>query len=384
MELYLAPMVDYTTPNFRKFIRLYNKKVILFTEMLVCDFIIKNDNFLDRIGDFDSKTIIQLGGSDYKQFKVAIKRIIEISNFRRFNINCGCPSAKVQSGDFGAVLMLTPEKVIKIINEVYNEYGIIVDVKCRLGVDNFDSFDFFHNFIMQIKINTPCRTFYIHARKCLLKGLSPASNRTVPPIKHEFVYKLKEIFPDLEIILNGEVFSINALKNLNGLMLGRLVQKDIFIFRKIDKLNELIKELGENVLSEKSEELIKYNFMNTKAQNLKCNLIGANTQLIKYNSENTQCNFLKYFQNIYFNEFQIPEDFKYRKVFILKYLESFLFDTLFNQKISLPLFTAFKGNRFNKRYKQFLQERIYLKYPISKILCDIKILFSSFDDELID
>lgn len=354
MNVYLAPMIDYTTYNYRKFIRLYNKEVILFTEMLVCDFIINNDNFLERIGDYDSNTIIQLGGNDPNKFIIAIDRIIKSSKFRRFNINCGCPSSKVQCGSFGAILMKTPEKIINIINHVYNKFGIIIDIKCRLGVDEYDSFEYFHNFIKQIIDNTPCKTFYVHARKCLLKGLSPLENRTIPPIKHEFVYEIKKIYPNLEIILNGEISCIIHLKNLDGIMIGRGAKNDIFIFRKISILKEIIETIKKETFNEKYKNIIEYNF------------------------KENQINILKYFLNLNFNDFKIPKDIEFRKTNIIKYLETFEYNELFNQRVSLPLFSALKGMEFNKVFKQFLMEKLLIKYTVSEFLFDINILFKQF------
>ncbi|ELQ76627.1 tRNA-dihydrouridine synthase [Trachipleistophora hominis] len=238
MILSLAPMLKVTTPQFRSLIRIISSDVHLFTEMLSAEYILNNDNYQTRIGAYDPLTIIQLGGSDPVKISLAVLKIISQTEFRRFNLNVGCPSPKVTKGQFGASLMLKAQLVIDIINEVYNVTNVTLSIKCRIGVDENDSFAFFHGFVEQVASNTKCRDFYIHARKCWLKGLSPKENRNVPMLNYEFVYALKRKMPFLNIHLNGGVKCLADGDGLDGIMLGRTVMKNVFAFEDIKARNK--------------------------------------------------------------------------------------------------------------------------------------------------
>ncbi|KAF7682980.1 tRNA-dihydrouridine(20/20a) synthase [Astathelohania contejeani] len=235
-ELSLAPMVDVTTPHFRKLIRLANSHpVILFTEMIVDKSVIYMEEkaLHQKIGPYDPLTIIQLGGSEPQEVVQAVERIISLTSFRMFNLNCGCPSIKVRNGNFGAVLMKYPEKISEIINRVYKHTGIILSIKCRIGIDEYDSYEYFENFIGHIVAETPCMIFYIHARKCLLNGISTSQNRTVPPLDYSFVYRAKAKYPHVRFILNGNLgdkSDLIHLEGLDGMMIGRKAIENIFIF----------------------------------------------------------------------------------------------------------------------------------------------------------
>lgn len=237
-------MLEVTTPQFRKFIRLTCKETILFTEMIVAETVlyISDDKLLEMLGEYEEKTIVQIGGSDPQNISKAIKKINQVLKFTQFNLNCGCPSSKVQKGNFGACLMLQPENVIDIINTVYNQTGFVLSLKIRIGVDDFDSYDFFRNFVSEIINQTKCDTFFVHARKCWLKGLSPSQNRKVPLLNYDFVYKIKEEFSFHKFILNGEINNVSQLdlkKNLDGFMIGRAAMKNPFVFREfINAINE--------------------------------------------------------------------------------------------------------------------------------------------------
>ncbi|EPR78464.1 tRNA-dihydrouridine synthase A, partial [Spraguea lophii 42_110] len=254
-RLFLAPMLDVTTPQFRKFIRLTCDEVTLYSEMIVAEYILHNDNYIDRFGEYDDNTVIQIGGSNPINISSAIQRIIDNSKFRNFNLNCGCPSSRVQSGCFGAVLMKDVDLVINILNKVYMDTNIIMSIKCRIGVDNQDDYIFIYNFIHRIITETKTTEFHIHARKCWLKGLSPAQNRTIPPLNYERVYKLKEDFKHLTIILNGGITDFTHCNNLDGIMIGREAIKDPFVFHKIIQHTKL--EHYDNIDDDKNE--IGYN-----------------------------------------------------------------------------------------------------------------------------
>ncbi|RVD90952.1 tRNA-dihydrouridine synthase [Tubulinosema ratisbonensis] len=248
-KIYLAPMLDVTTPQFRKFIRHLNKDVILFTEMIVAETVIhvSDEKLTQILGEYEENTIVQIGGCDPYSISRAIRKINEVTKFDQFNLNCGCPSSRVQKGNFGACLMLQPETIIKIINTVYEETGFVLSLKIRIGVDEFDSYDFFKDFISSIVSNTKCDTFFVHARKCWLNGLSPSQNRTIPPIRYDFVHRIKEEFPKQKFILNGainNVFQLQTKGNLDGFMIGRAAIKNPFIFCEFtQKLNEKYTEI---------------------------------------------------------------------------------------------------------------------------------------------
>lgn len=236
-KFYLAPMLDVTTPHFRRFLRTINKEVILFTEMIVAETVLhtSDEKLKEIIGFFDDKTIVQIGGSNPLNIAAAITKVHTIFGYKDFNLNCGCPSSKVKKGNFGASLMLMPQVVIDIINEVYEKTGFIMSLKIRIGVDENDSYIFFKNFIEEIVSRTMCKTFFVHARKCWLSGLSPLQNRTIPCLNYDFVYKIKDEYPNCNFILNGGISSpeqLNLKRNLDGFMIGRAAIKDPFIFDK--------------------------------------------------------------------------------------------------------------------------------------------------------
>ncbi|ELA47679.1 tRNA dihydrouridine synthase A [Vavraia culicis subsp. floridensis] len=233
MILSLAPMLKVTTPQFRSLIRIISSDVYLFTEMLSAEYILNNDGYQTRIGTYDPLTIIQLGGNNPKKISLAVLKVIKQTNFRMFNLNLGCPSPKVTQGQFGASLMLDVQLVIDIINEVYNVANTVLSVKCRIGVDENDTFAFFHKFVEKVAGNTKCRDFYVHARKCWLKGLSPKENRNIPMLNYEFVRALKRMMPCLKVHLNGGVKSLDDGDGLDGVMLGRAAVKNVFVFEDI-------------------------------------------------------------------------------------------------------------------------------------------------------
>lgn len=322
MEISLAPMLDVTTPYFRKFIRQYCKETVLFTEMIVCDFIINSKDFMRKLRFLDEKTVIQLGGSCPEKFVEAIGILKKNKINNRINLNCGCPSERVKNGCFGAVLMKNADKVIDIINETEKRTGVLMSIKMRNGVDEFDSFEFFEEFVEKIKNKSNCREFYVHARKCWLNGLSPSQNRSIPPINYDFAYKIKEKHPDLKIYLNGQVDDLNLVKNLDGVMIGRQAMKDILIFHKINK-----------ILHEK---------------------------------ENGECPDQQRLFSDIGPTFSVLE-----KISLVKsYLDSL--EGAFSAEKAFPINVVFKGEKFCKKYKMFLNEimRENLEIAEAKIKLD--------------
>lgn len=219
----LAPMIDYTDRHFRYFIRLISKHIYLYTEMVTAQAINHGDH--DHLLAFDPKELplaLQLGGSDPKLLAEAAK-IGESYGYSEINLNVGCPSDRVQAGRFGACLMKEPQLVAECVAEMQHTVSIPVTVKCRLGVDNQDSYKAFYDFI-SIVGEAPCHTFIVHARKAWLKGLSPKQNRTIPPLMYEYVHQIKKDFSTLEIIINGGIKDLDAedaFNTLDGIMIGR-------------------------------------------------------------------------------------------------------------------------------------------------------------------
>ena len=179
---------------------------------------------------------VQLGGSNINDLVESSKKC-EQYGYDEINLNVGCPSDRVQKGRFGACLMLEPELVAECLNNMKNAVEIPVSIKCRLGVDNNESYDFLYNFISIVK-KSGINIFIIHARNGILKGLSPRQNRNIPPLKYDYVYKLKKDFPDLEIIINGGIKNLQQssdhLKKVDGVMIGRSAYENPFMLKDIE------------------------------------------------------------------------------------------------------------------------------------------------------
>lgn len=233
VEISLAPMMKITTPQFRTLIRKLSQNAVLFTEMIVSSTVVNvsRERLRIMLGDPEHGTVVQLGGSDPKEISESV-RVLKSIGWTSFNLNCGCPSGRVQSGRFGAVLMMEKENVADIVKEVYRATGDVLSLKIRTGVDDHDSFEFLSGFVGFVSAHTPCFKFYVHARKCWLKGLNPKQNRNVPLLNYQFVYDLKECFPHLFISLNGGLKDncLDKLQNLDGLMIGRHAWNDIRVF----------------------------------------------------------------------------------------------------------------------------------------------------------
>ena len=233
----VAPMMDRTDRHCRYFHRLLTKRSFLYTEMLHSNAILNGDvNKLLEFRAEEHPLAIQLGGSDPSSLAEA-SVISEEFGFREINLNIGCPSSKVQKGRFGAVLMREPELVSKCIYAMKKSVSIPVTVKCRIGVDDMDEDAYLDKFIKEVSFSG-CETFIIHARKAWLSGLSPKDNREIPPLNYQRVYKLKETFPELNIIINGGIKtikeSIEHLNYVDGVMLGREAYDNPFILTEVD------------------------------------------------------------------------------------------------------------------------------------------------------
>ncbi|KAI5186627.1 tRNA-dihydrouridine synthase A [Nematocida homosporus] len=240
-EIAVAPMVGVSTPEYRRFMRLISPNSIVFTEMIVDTSLLHmNSAMLEKkIGLATPHCALQIGGSIPEQVAQAAIRAVSVG-YTRLNLNCGCPSDRVKSGSFGAVLMKTPETIAAIVQAVYQSTGVVMSVKCRIGLDQVEDYDSFKAMISTIVAQSPCRTFYVHARKCLLNGLSPAENRRVPPLRYDYALQIKRDFPQLKIILNGGIREINQIipfiGQLDGVMLARKPMEDPFFFAELESV----------------------------------------------------------------------------------------------------------------------------------------------------
>jgi tRNA-dihydrouridine synthase A len=197
-----------------------------------------DQNELLKFNECEHPLAIQLGGNDPIKLSEAAT-ISESYGYDEINLNIGCPSNKVQSGNFGAILMNKPNLVAKCVKAIKNKVNIPVSVKCRIGVDDMDEEKDLNTFIKKVS-DSGCKIFIVHARKAWLKGLSPRENRNIPPLNYERVYKLKDEFPHLEIIINGGLENIEDSKNhltkVDGVMMGRKAYENPFQLTKVDHL----------------------------------------------------------------------------------------------------------------------------------------------------
>lgn len=197
-----------------------------------------------RLGLVDARTVVQVAGSDAHQVSAAVGRIRQCTGARRFNLNVGCPSQCASRSQFGAVLMQHPQKVAAILQQVDAEHpGAEMSIKCRLGVDTEDSFEFFRSFVEFLVRNSPVRTVVVHARSAILSGLDTKDNRKIPPLKYDFVYRISRLFPDIRFVLNGGLGSAGAVEQafsdcpqLGGVMVGRWpYEKSPMAVRELDQ-----------------------------------------------------------------------------------------------------------------------------------------------------
>jgi tRNA-dihydrouridine synthase A len=194
------------------------------------------DRFL-RFSEAEQPVALQLGGSEPADL-AACAKMAEAYGYDEVNLNCGCPSDRVQSGRFGACLMKEPELVASCVAAMTDAVSIPVTVKCRIGIDDSDDFSFLNRFIEQVS-KAGCQKFIIHARKAWLKGLSPKENREVPPLRYDIAARIKEAYPDLTFILNGGVKTIekirNSCKEFDGVMIGREAYQNPWFLAEIEQ-----------------------------------------------------------------------------------------------------------------------------------------------------
>ena len=255
----VAPMMDCTDRHDRFFLRLISKNVMLYSEMVATKSAIHGDR--KKILSFspeEKPLALQVGGSNKKELS-EVAKIAEDMGYDEINLNLGCPSKKVQKNMFGACLMKEPDLVAECINEMVNSCKIPVTAKTRIGFDDTEDFNYLNNFILKMK-NVGCKTFILHARKAILKGLTPKQNLNIPKLNYEMVYKVKKENPDLEIIINGGISKIeeikNHLKKCNGVMIGRAIYQNPYFLTEIEKeiFDTKINPTREQIV----EELLKY------------------------------------------------------------------------------------------------------------------------------
>lgn len=234
----IAPMMDYTDRHFRYVMRSLTKCTLFYTEMITTQAIINGDRA--KLLDFsreEKPLALQLGGDNPQQLAECAK-IGQDWGYDEINLNVGCPSSRVQNGNFGACLMAQPETVAKCVEAMTKAVEIPVTVKHRLGIDEQDSYEDLCNFVKTVSI-AGCERFIVHARKAWLKGLSPKENREIPPLRYEDVYRLKQDFPHLIIEINGGIKTLEAIKThlkyVDGVMIGRAAYDNPYLFASIDQ-----------------------------------------------------------------------------------------------------------------------------------------------------
>ena len=231
-------MMDWTDRHCRYLLRLVTQRALLYTEMVTTGALLHGDRqrFLGH-DDAEHPLALQLGGSNPAELAECANMGADYG-YDEVNLNVGCPSDRVQSGRFGACLMAEPELVADCVAAMNAAVSVPVTVKTRIGIDDCDSFDELAHFIGCVQA-AGCKTFIIHARKAYLQGLSPKENRTVPPLNYDFAYRIKQLFPELVIILNGGIERLDEaekhLQRVDGVMLGRAAYHNPYVLAQADR-----------------------------------------------------------------------------------------------------------------------------------------------------
>lgn len=255
----VAPMMDCTDRHDRYFLRLISKNVLLYTEMIATGAALKGDR--EKVLGFsecEKPLALQVGGSNKKDL-AEVAKIAEDMGYDEININLGCPSKKVQKNKFGACLIKEPDLVAECIHEMVNSCNIPVTAKTRIGYDDVEEFDYLNKFINKIS-SAGSKTIILHARKAILKGLSPRENLKIPKLNYEMVSQIKKANQDLEIIINGGITNCEQiqshLQNVDGVMIGRAIYQSPYFLADIEKV--IFNNANILSRSEIIEELVKY------------------------------------------------------------------------------------------------------------------------------
>ena len=252
-------MMDCTDRHDRYFLRLISKNVMLYTEMVVTKAVLRGDKHkLLKFNNLEKPLALQVGGSDKKEL-AEVAKIAEDYGYDEVNINLGCPSKKVQKNSFGACLMKEPDLVSECLTEMGNSCNIPVTAKTRIGFDDTEEFDYLNMFINKMK-SSGCKTIILHARKAILKGLTPKQNLNIPKLNYQMVYDIKKSNPDLEIIINGGITDTDQIqKHLNfcdGVMIGRAIYQNPYFLKDIE--NIIFKNSNISSREEIVKQILKY------------------------------------------------------------------------------------------------------------------------------
>jgi tRNA-dihydrouridine synthase A len=236
--LSVAPMMDRTDRHFRYFLRQITRRTLLYTEMVTTAAILHGDRqHLLGFSPVEKPLVLQLGG-DNPQELAQCARIAEEMGYDQVNLNVGCPSDRVQNGNFGACLMAQPQLVADCVAAMLNATHLPVSVKHRIGIDNLDRYEDMANFV-RIVSQAGCQRFTVHARKAWLQGLSPKQNRDIPPLRYQDVYRLKQEFPHLFIEINGGIVNLEQVQQqlqlVDAVMVGRAAYDHPYLFATADR-----------------------------------------------------------------------------------------------------------------------------------------------------
>ena len=239
-RLSVAPMLDWTDHHYRHMARQISRHTWLYTEMINAGAINHGDaGRLLRFNNGEQPLALQLGGSEPAALAQAAATAAAWG-YNEINLNCGCPSPRVQKGAFGACLMNEADLVADCLNAMQDAVAIPVTVKHRIGVDRQHDYQVVADFVGTLSRKTACKTFIVHARNAWLDGLSPKENRDIPPLKYDYVYRLKQEFPQLEIIINGGITTqaqiATHLAHVDGVMVGREAYHNPMLMRDWDTL----------------------------------------------------------------------------------------------------------------------------------------------------
>ncbi|MFT6835569.1 MAG: tRNA-dihydrouridine synthase A [Francisellaceae bacterium] len=239
MTIAIAPMIDWTDRHYRYFMRKITKQTTLYTEMITSNAILNGDkDYLLGFDQSENPLILQLGGNNPTDLAECVK-IAEERNYSEVNLNVGCPSERVQKGAFGLSMMNDPKLVASCVSAMKKNTKLPISIKCRIGVDDNDSYDALSSFIGQ-QVDAGVDHVCIHARKGWLKGLSPKENRTIPPLDYDCVYNIKQNFQNLILGINGGITTVsditNHLSKLDYVLIGREAYHNPYLFSNIDGL----------------------------------------------------------------------------------------------------------------------------------------------------
>ncbi len=253
-RLSVAPMIDWTTTDYRYFARLFNSQVVLYTEMISTGALLHGNRTRHlRFDTSEHPLVLQLGGADIDEMTQCAE-FAQQYGYDEVNINVGCPSDRVQHNKIGACLMAEPATVADLVKHMQAAVDIPVTVKHRIGIDDFDSYEFMVDFVQTVA-DAGCVRFIVHARTAWLQGLSPKQNRDIPPLRYEDVYRLKQDFPTLTIEINGGIETVEDiqthLQHVDGVMIGRafyhnpylLAETNILWGQPVPKRSEILAQL---------------------------------------------------------------------------------------------------------------------------------------------